>query len=109
MEGDYDYRPLRAEVARGNRVLPLRKALMHGKIWFNGLSDRQIDLAYLEGGALVKYIWKRWGMKSVWAFAAAVSAGDATPAGIEQATGRTLGITWDQLYAGWKGYVRTLR
>ena len=109
VEGGYDFGPLRTEVARGNRILPLKKGLMHGRVWWDGLSDHRTYLAYLEGGALVKYIWKRWGLKSVWAFAAAVSAGDATPVGIERATGRTLGITWGQFYKGWKGYVRTLR
>jgi hypothetical protein len=74
-----------------------------------GLSDHQLDLAYLEGGALVRHIEKRWGMKRVWAHTDAVSVTDAAPAGIEEATQGTLGITWRQLSAGWKGYVETLQ
>ena len=107
VEGGYDYSALRAEVAKGNSVLPLKKALMHGNIW-HGLSKRQVDLAYLEGGALVLYLEKRWGMKRAWAFADAVAASDMTPAGIEEATSQSLGVTWSELYAGWKRFVRTL-
>ena len=88
VEGGYDFSALRAEVASGNRVLPLKKALRHGSVW-KGLSDRQIDLAYLEGGALVRYLRKRWGMMGAWAFADAVAASDMTPADIEEATGRS--------------------
>ena len=107
VEGNYDFSALRTEVARGNRVLPLKKALRHGSVW-KGLSDHQIDLAYLEGGALVLYLEKRWGMKRAWAFADAVAASDMTPAGIEAATSQSLGVTWNQLYRGWKRFVRTL-
>jgi len=107
VEGNYDFSALRAEVASGNRVLPLKKALRHGSVW-KGLSDHQIDLAYLEGGALVLYLEKRWGMKRAWAFADAVAASDMTPTGIEEATSQSLGVTWSELYAGWKRFVRTL-
>ena len=107
VEGGYDYGALRAEVARGNRVLPLKKGLMHGDLW-HGLSKRQIDLAYLEGGALVLYLEKRWGLKGAWAFADAVAASDMKPAGIERATRQSLGVSWRELYAGWKRFVATL-
>jgi len=107
VEGGYDFSALRAEVASGNRVIPLKKTLMHGNVW-HGLSKRQIDLAYLEGGALVRYLWKRWGLKRAWAFADAVAASDMTPADIEEATSQSLGVTWSELYAGWKRFVRTL-
>ena len=107
VEGGYDFSSLRAEVASGNRVLPLKKALRHGSVW-KGLSDHQIDLAYLEGGALVRYLWKRWGMMGAWAFADAVAASDMTSTDIEEATSQSLGVTWSELYAGWKRFVRTL-
>lgn len=106
-EGGIDFGPLRAEVARGNRVLPLKRGLMHGSLW-RGLSDKQIDLAYLEGGALVLYLEKRWGLKRAWAFADAVVAEERTPAGIERATRRSLGVTWRELYGGWKRFVKSL-
>ena len=106
-EGGIDFGPLRAEVARGNRVLPLKRGLIHGSLW-RGLSDQQIDLAYLEGGALVLYLEKRWGLKRAWVFADAVVAEERTPAGIERATRRSLGVTWRELYRGWRRFVRTL-
>lgn len=108
LEGDYDFSTLRAEVADGNRTLPLRKALLHGSLR-RGLSERQVILAYLEGAALVLYLEKRWGMKGAWAFADAVADSDETRVGIERATRQSLGVTWNELYRGWKGYVRTLR
>jgi len=107
VEGNYDFSALRAEVASGNRVLPLKKALMHEHLW-KGFSGHHISLAYLEGGALVRYLWKRWGLEDAWAFADAVAASDMTPADIEEATSRSLGVTWSELYAGWKRFVRTL-
>jgi len=107
VEGNYDFSALRAEVASGNRILPLKKALMHEHLW-KGFSGHHISLAYLEGGALVRYLWKRWGLEDAWAFADAVAASDMTPADIEEATSRSLGVTWSELYAGWKRFVRTL-
>ena len=107
VEGNYDFSDLRAEVASGNRVLPLKKGIMQGDLW-HGLSNRQVDLAYLEGGGLVRYLWRRWGLKTTWAFADAVAASDLKPAGIERATRQSLGVTWSELYAGWKRFVRTL-
>ena len=106
-EGDRDFSALRTEVATGNRVLPLEKGLMHESVW-KGLSDRQIDLAYLEGGALVLYLEKGWGMRRARAFAQAVADSDMTQADIERATRQSLGVSWGELYTGWKGYVRTL-
>ena len=108
VEGGYDYSPVRAEVASGNHVLPLKEGLMHESLW-HGLSKRQIDLGYLEGGALVLYLEKRWGMKGTWAFADAVVASDLTSAGIDEATRQSLGVSWGELYAGWKRFVKTLR
>jgi hypothetical protein len=108
MEDERDYTLLRAEIICGNRLLPLKKALMHGNLWM-GLDHFELGLAYLEGGALVLYLEKRWGMKGAWAFANAVAFSDMTAAGIERATSQSLGISWSELYRGWKGYVRTLR
>jgi hypothetical protein len=107
VDGGHDFTLLRAEIICGNRTLPLLQGLRHQHVW-KGLSDLQLDLAYLEGGALVLYLEKRWGMKGVWAFADAVAASDMTPAGIERATSQSLGVTWSELYAGWKRFVRTL-
>lgn len=108
VEGQRDFTLLRAEVITGNHTLPLKKALMYGDLW-HGLTSLQVDIAYLEGGALVLYLEERWGIKGAWAFAGAVADSDMTPAGIQRATQQSLGITWGQLYRGWKGYVRTLR
>jgi len=108
VEGRRDFTLLRAEVLLGNHVLPLKKALMHGDLW-HGLSGLQVELAYLEGGALVLYLEKRWGMKGAWAFADAVAASDMTPVGIAYATQMSLGVSWGELYRGWKRYTLTLR
>ena len=107
VEGGWDWSWLRAEVARGNRVLPLKKGLMHGNLW-RGLSKRQIDAGYMEGAALVLYLEKRWELEGAWAFADAVAASEPTSAGIDRATRQSLGVSWRELYAGWKRYVATL-
>ena len=108
VEGERDFSTLRKEVAQGNRTLPLMKGLMQGDIW-HGTSERQVDLAYLEAGALFLYLEKHWRLKGAWAFADAVTESDLTSAGIERATRHSLGVSWGQLDAGWKRFVRTLR
>ena len=105
--GNRDFAALRTEVARGNHTLPLIKGLMKGDVW-HGLSERQVDMAYLEAGALFLYLEKHRGWEGAQAFADAVTASDLTVAGIERATRRSLGISWGQLYAGWKRFVASL-
>lgn len=107
VEGGRDFTWLRAEIICGNHTLPLLQGLRHENVW-KGLSGLQRDLAYLEGGALVLYLEKRWGMKGAWAFADAVADSDMTRAGIKRATRESLGITWRELYRGWRRYAMTL-
>jgi hypothetical protein len=106
-EGGHRYGMLRTELTRGNHVLPLAKALVLEDIW-KRQTELQVDLAYLEGGALILYLEKRWGLGDARRFTWAVAESDLTPAGIEQACVLALGIKWDTLYAGWKRFVRTL-
>ena len=105
--GDRDYQGLRAEVASGNRTLPLMQSLSQEDV-LEGLDQDTLDLAYAEGSALVLYLEQRWDLERAWVFADAVAASDMTPAGIREATLRSLGITWSDLYRGWKAYVRRL-
>ena len=72
-----------------------------------GRTRREIELAYEEGGTLVEYIWKRWGLERLRRFADAVAASDMTPAGIRRATRETLGVGWQQLESGWERFVPT--
>jgi hypothetical protein len=68
---------------------------------------REIELAYEEGGTLVEYIWKRWGLERLRRFADAVTACDMTPAGIRHATRETLRGGWKELESGWKRFIPT--
>jgi len=43
-----------------------------------------------------------------WAFSDAVAESHLTSAGIDEATRRSLGVTWRELYTGWKRFVTPL-
>jgi hypothetical protein len=103
----YTYQQLRKELAGGNHVLPLKKALALEDIW-KGQSDREVDLAYLEGGSLILYLERLRGIQRARKFAWAVAQSDLTPRGVDRASSKTLGLTWHELYTGWKRFVRTL-
>ena len=60
VEGDRSYAPLRVEVAAGNRSMPLITSFARPDLW-TGVAMARVTLAYLEGGALVKYILADWG------------------------------------------------
>ena len=60
VEGARSYYPLRVEVAAGNRSMPLLAAFANPNLW-TGVRMARVTLAYLEGGALVKYVLARWG------------------------------------------------
>ncbi|MGZ4199234.1 MAG: hypothetical protein ACXVP1_03525, partial [Thermoleophilia bacterium] len=55
VEGARSYLPLRVEVAAGNRSMPLLSTFARPDLW-TGVHMARVTLAYLEGGALVKYI-----------------------------------------------------
>ena len=102
------YAPLRAEVARGRLRLPLLKLFASMDLWS---SDRMatVELAYLEGGALVKYLIARWGVATMHRFAVDVADTSLKPAAIGRVVRRDLGVSWPAFYAGWTSYVMTLR
>ena len=69
----------------------------------------RVTLAYLEGGALVKYILAGWGKAAVKRFCVDVADSSLTRAAIKQVVRRDLHVSWGRFYSGWKSYVMTLQ
>ena len=107
VEADRSFAPLRAEVAGGNRVMPLIRALAKRDLW-NGVAMTRVTLAYLEGGALVKYVLAGWGQAELRRFCVDIARSSLKPAAIERVVRRDLQVSWPRFYAGWKAYVMTL-
>jgi hypothetical protein len=107
-ETNPDYADLRGELANGNQTLPLKHALTIEDEW-GDMSNDQIALAYLEGGSLVLYLEKYWGIKRAIRLARSL-AGDTrlTEARVERACQEATGLTWYRFYEGWKTFVQTL-
>ena len=107
VEGARSYYPLRVEVAAGNRSMPLLAAFANPNLW-TGVRMARVTLAYLEGGALVKYVLARWGETTLKRFCIDVAGGSLSGAAVKQTVRSDLGVSWGSFYSGWKAYVMTL-
>jgi len=108
VEGDRSYWPLRAEVAAGNRSMPLLTTFARPDLW-TGVRMARVTLAYLEGAALVKYILAHWGEAALKRFSVDIAGGTLAGPAVKQTVRADLGVSWSSFYAGWKAYVMTLQ
>jgi len=95
---------LRDEVATGDQLWPLPESFASADVWENAGSE-EVGLGYEVGGSLVSYVVSRWGAGKLRPFVQAVAAGEPTEAGMDEALGGALGVTWSQFYAGWRRFV----
>jgi hypothetical protein len=107
VEGGRAYQPLRDDLAADRSAFPLEKALRAKSLWKGNRIDK-VRLAYLEGASLVLYVMDRWDLRGLRSFITAVSDSDLTAEGLDQASRRSLGVSWDELRAGWTAFVQTL-
>jgi hypothetical protein len=107
VEGGRTYQPLRDDLASGDSSFPLEKALRAKSLW-RGNPIAKVRLAYLEGGSLVLYVRDRWGLVGLRGFVTAVSDSDLSRKGLDGAARESVGVSWDELRAGWTAFVQTL-
>jgi hypothetical protein len=107
VEGGRTFQPLRDDLAADRSAFPLEKALRAKSLWKGNRIDK-VRLAYLEGASLVLYVMDRWDLRGLKSFVTAVSDSDLTAAGLDRASRRSVGVSWDDLRAGWTGFVQTL-
>lgn len=107
VEGGRSYAPLRAELASGNKTVPLLPAFGYGDMW-KGMSTARVHVAYLEAGSVVKYILGRWGAAKLRDWAVRVADTDLTDGAIMRVTRASLGVSWARFASGWRAYVKTL-
>ncbi len=107
VEGGRSFQPLRADLAADRSAFPLEKALRAKSLWKGNRIDK-VRLAYLEGASLVLYVMDRWGLRGLRSFVTAVSDSDLSAEGLDQASRRSVGVSWDRLRSGWTTFVQTL-
>ena len=107
VEGGRTFLPLRDDLAADRSAFPLEKALRAKSLWKGNRIDK-VRLAYLEGASLVLYVMDRWDLRGLRTFVRAVSDSDLTAHGLDQASRRSVGVSWDELRAGWTASVQTL-
>ena len=95
---------LRQEVATGDQLWPLPESFASADVW-EGADSEGVSLGYEIGGSLVAYVISHYGAGRLRPFVQAVAAAEPTEAGMDEALGGALGVTWRQFYAGWRGYV----
>jgi len=103
-EGLPDLSLLRQEVATGDQLWPLPESFASADVW-EGADTEGVSLGYEIGGSLVDYVISRWGAGRLRPFVQAVAAAEPTEAGMDEALGGALGVTWRHFYAGWRRYV----
>lgn len=95
---------LRQEVATGDQLWPLPDSFASSDVW-EGADSEGVTLGYEIGGSLVDYVVSRWGAGRLRPFVQAVAAAEPTEAGMDEALGGALGVTWRQFYDGWRQHV----
>ena len=110
VEGSANYYELRAAVARDPaeyRDTRLLADFAVEDVW-KDRTMKQVRLSYLEAGAVMGYILKRWGPEKTKQFSLEVADSDLEPATIREIVQRTLGVSWPEFFDGWQAYLDTL-
>ena len=107
VEASRSFSPLRAEVAAGDRSMPLLDSFMTGDLW-SGVRVKRTELSYLQGAAFVQFVLRGWGRAAFRRLSADIANGSLTGGAIKTAVRRDLHVRWPRFYAGWKAYVMTL-
>lgn len=107
-EGTFPGPAVREEVAAGDQLWPLPDSFAVTDVWDGGDAG-DVQLGYQLGASLVEYVVQSWGAGKLRPFAEAVAGAEATEAGMDEALGGALGVTWRQFFSGWRHYVLTGR
>lgn len=107
VEGGRSFQALRRDLAAHRSAFPLEVALRADSLW-RGNPTAKVRLAYLEGASLVLYVKERWGLRRLKRFITAVADSDLRREGLDEASRRTLAVSWGELRSGWIAFVQTL-